>query len=135
MNKIDFEKTKSLAAGGKFRMDEIPVRKVLEQAQYIEKSLLPAVERKNGKASADYQFFEGVYKSLLYAIILSDRQQSLVMKVQQTAQFSEIHRLRAENAERELTKYATMEDLIFSGCLDHIAKGVVNHVQDLITNK
>lgn len=135
MNRVDEEKTKNLAAGGKFRLDEIPLRKFFEQAQYIEKTLLPAIERKSGKASADYQFFENVYKSLLYAVLVVDRQSLLVNKLQQANQLMAIHKQRADVAEGELQKYVTMEDLILSGAMDSIAKGVVQHVNDLLTNK
>ena len=70
MNKVDHAKTENLATGGKFRLEEIPIRKFYDQAQYIERTLLPAIERKSGKNSADYQFFNSVYMSLLYATMI-----------------------------------------------------------------
>jgi hypothetical protein len=133
--KIDAEKTKNLAAGGKFRLEEIPIRKFYDQAQYIEKTLLPAIERKSGKSSADYQFFQSVYMSLLYATMIVDRDRSLVMKVQHANQINAFLQQRADLAERELMKYTTMEDLFVTDALDHIARGVVQRVNDLLTNK
>lgn len=135
MNKVDEEKTKNLAAGGKFRLDEIPLRKFFEQAQYIEKTLLPAIEKKSGKKSADYQFFTEVYKSMLYAVVIMDREQTVVKQWQQNVQLAQIHKDRADMAERELLKYTTMEDLIMTGAMDSIARGVVQRVNDLLTNK
>jgi hypothetical protein len=135
MNKVDQAKTENLAAGGKFRLEEIPIRKFYDQAQYIEKTLLPAIERKSGKQSADYQFFHSVYMSLLYATVIVDRDRSLVMKVQHANQINAFLQQRADLAEKELMKYTTMEDLFVTDALDHIARGVVQRVNDLLTNK
>ena len=135
MNKIDQAKTENLSAGGKFRLEEIPIRKFYDQAQYIEKTLLPAIERKSGNTSADYKFFESVYKSLLYAVMIVDRDRSLVMKVQHANQINAFLQARADLAERELMKYTTMEELFVTDAMDHIAKGVVQRVNDLLINK
>lgn len=135
MNKVDEEKTKNLAAGGKFRLDEIPLRKFFEQAQYIEKTLLPAIDRKSGKKSADYQFFQGVYMSLLHAVMIADREHSLVKKTQHYKQLSDFYQARAEISETELLKYTTLENLYITGGLEIIAGGIVQRVNDLLTNK
>ena len=132
---INAKRTENLAAGGKFRLNEIPIRKFYDQAQYIEKTLLPAIERKSGKTSADYQFFDSVYKSLLYAVMIIDRDRTLIMKVQHANQINAFLQARADLAERELMKYTTMEDLFVTDALDHIAKGVVQRVNDLLINK
>ena len=133
--KINVEKTKNLASGGKFRLEQIPVRKFYDQAQYIEKSILPKVAETRGKDSADYQFFNDVYRSLLYAVMIVDRDRTLVLKMQQINQINQFLQERADLAERELLKYTTMEDLYATGAMDHIAAGVVQRVNDLLTNK
>lgn len=133
--KIDQVKTENLAAGGKFRLDEIPLRKFYDQAQYIEKTLLPAIGRKSGAASADYQFFQDVYKSLLYAVMIADRERSLVMRLQHEKQLSQFYQVRADLAERELLKYTTLEEIWITGAKDRIAAGIRQRVEDLLTNK
>lgn len=135
MDKIDEQKTKNLSDGRRFRLDEIPLRKFFDQAQYLEKTLLPEIEKKRGKQSADYQFFESVRLSLLYAVMIHDRHGSILKQWQQSVQLLQLHKDRADLAERELLKYTTMEDLILSGAMDHYAKGVVQRVNDLLTNK
>jgi hypothetical protein len=134
-NKIDTEKTENLAAGKKFRLDEIPLRKFFDQAQYIEKTLLPAIEKKIGNKSADYQFFKEVYRSLLYAVMLADRDRTLIMKLQHEKQYNSFLQARADLAEKELLKYTTMEDIWATDAMDKISVGIRNRVEDLLTNK
>ena len=135
MNKIDQAKTENLAAGGKFRLEEIPLRKFYDQAQYIEKTLLPAIERKSGAASVDYQFFKEVYNSLLYAVMIADRERSLVMRLQHEKQLCQFYQARADLAERELLKYTTLEEIWITGAQDRIAAGIRQRVEDLLINK
>ena len=98
MNLIDKAKTETLAAGGKFRLEDIPLRKFYEQAQYIEKTLLPAIEKKSGNKSADYQFFSEVYKSLLYAVMIVDRDRNIIMKWQHASQLNSFLQQRVDLA-------------------------------------
>jgi hypothetical protein len=135
MNLIDKAKTETLAAGGKFRMEDIPLRKFYDQAQYIEKTLLPAIEKKSGSKSADYQFFMDVYRSLLYAVMIVDRDKNIVMKWQHCNQLNSFLQARVDLAERELLKYTTMEDLYITDSMDHIMNGVRQRVEDILTNK
>lgn len=130
--RIDAEKTKNLAAGGKFRLEDIPIKKFYDQAQYLDNSLLPAIEKKNGRDSEDYKYFAEVYKSLLYAVCIVERNNSLILKIQHTNQFNALLQTRVDIAERELLKYSTMEDLILTGAMDHIAAGVTARVKDLL---
>jgi hypothetical protein len=132
--KIDQVKTENLAAGGKFRMEDIPLRKFFDQAQYIEKTLLPAIEKKSGRGT-DFIFFTEVYKSLLYAVLLADRDRTLVIKLQQEKQFKEYYKCHAEILETELLKYTTLEDLFIGDGHAKIADGIRRRVEDLLTNK
>lgn len=132
--KIDQIKTENLAAGGKFRLDEIPLRKFYDQAQYIEKTLLPAIEKKSGQGT-DYVFFKDVYKSLLYAVMIVDRDRTLVMRLQQSNQLQGFYKGIAEQNERELLKYTTMEDIWLNNAGEKIAGGIRQRVEDLLTNK
>ena len=116
-------------------MDEIPLRKFYDQAQYIEKTLLPAIERKSGKTSVDYQFFSDVYRSLLYAVMIVDRDRSLVMKLQHARQMNAFLQARADLAESELLKYTTLEDIWLTDAQEKISVGVRQRVENLLTNK
>jgi hypothetical protein len=135
MNKIDVEKTKNLAAGNGFRLEDIPIKKFFDQAQYLEKTLLPAIEKKSGKTSADYKFFTEVYKSMLYAVMILERCNAAVLQLQQVKQLSKIYQAQAQQYERELEKYTTIETVMFSGGLDHIINGVAERAKDLLTKK
>jgi hypothetical protein len=135
MNKIDEEKTKNLAAGGGFRLDEIPVRKIYDQAQQLDKITLPKIAATRGKDSEDYKFWESVYKSLLYAVIIIDRDRTLVLKLQQANQLMGFYKGCSEQYEKELLKYTTIEDIWITGAGEKIAAGIAGRVNDLLTNK
>lgn len=110
---------------------DIPVRKFLEQQQYIEKELLPAIEKKKGRGSTDYVFFEAVGKSLTWAIILCDRydyQQRMFLNAKID---SKIARELAADLEQELSKFETLEELFFAGGLDRYAEGVKKRAKAL----
>jgi hypothetical protein len=115
--------------------DRIPIKKMHDQALHIFNHILPEVEKKRGKDSADYKFFREVYRSLLWAIVVVDRNDFLVRKWQNSSMMLEIFKQRSEAAERELQKYTTMEDLYLSEAMDHIAAGVKNRVDMLIQNE
>jgi hypothetical protein len=133
--KIDKIKTESLADGGRFAFGDIPVRKFYDQAQYIEKTLLPAIERKSGDKSADFQFFSDTYKCLLYGAIMIDRNDMLMRKVQQLKQQLDILQARVDLAERELFKYITLEDLVLTESTDKIAKSVIAKIENSLKEK
>jgi hypothetical protein len=92
-------------------MDDIPVKRMIDQVNYIDKELLPAIKKKSGAASADYEFFSGVIKSLLHAIVTVDRWESLERRyVNQLIQLN-LCKEHLVILEVELRKYQAMEDL------------------------
>lgn len=133
--KIDQVRTQNLSSGGKFRLDEIPVRKFYDQAQYIEKTLLPAIEKKSSKGSKDYNFFCDVFRSLLYGALVTDRLNGIALRLHQQKQLNQILQARADLAETELMKYTTMENLLMTDGLDKIAADTVRRIEELLTNK
>lgn len=135
MNLIDKAKSENLSAGGKFSIQDVPMKKFYEHAQYIENVLLPAIERKSGKESQEYKLFTSVSRSLLYAVMIVDRDRALSLKLQQIVQINKILQVRVDIAERELLKYTTIEDLYLTEAMDHIATGVRNRVEDLLNKK
>jgi hypothetical protein len=135
MNKIDKLKTENLAAGGRFAIEDIPVKKFYDQAQYLENELIPKVIKVRGVDHPDVKFFKEVYRSLLFAVMVADRERNLIMKLQQINQIRGIQATRLDFCERELLKYTTMEDLYFTEGLDKIAAGVAQRAQDLLNKK
>lgn len=116
-------------------IEEIPVRKIYDQALYIEKELLPRIEKKSGAQSTDYQFFREVYKSLLWSIAILDRFDRVTRSDSNSKLENEIWRERCGILERELQKYITMEDLLLSDSIDRIAEVVKNRVESLLKDK
>jgi len=103
-------------------VNDIPVKKIIDAVDYIEKNLLPAVKKKGGEASADYEFFSSLIKYLLYAIVVTDRYDYLVE--------GQIQREHMELMERELRKYNALEDLYLTDALDLYAQRIKDAAQD-----
>ena len=114
----------------KFQVDDIPLKKFYEQAEYIEHVMLPKVETARGKNSADYKFFVEVYRSLVYAVMIVDRGDRLIRQCQHLRQFNTFLQERADLAERELSKYTAMEDLLLTDGMDKIAAAVKQRIED-----
>lgn len=105
-------------------MRDIPVKKIIDAAHYIDKELLPAVKKKSGDKSADYEFFSNVFKYLLYAITIIDRYEQLESRwVSQKVEMI-VLREHLELMTRELGKYNALEDLYMTDALDIYAKRV-----------
>src|ERR1700734_3252927 len=49
-------------------LKDMPTAQMMDSAIYIRENLLPRLEKKGGKLTADYKFFEGVEGHLLKAI-------------------------------------------------------------------
>lgn len=116
----------------RFGLDEIPMHKMIEQVNYIDKNLLPAIKKKSGEKSPDYIFFTDVIKSLLWAVMLSDRFDMLDRRVGLLNMEKSILRDHLTIFERELTKYHAMEDIYLTDALDHYKRGVVKRAADLL---
>lgn len=135
MDKIDKLKTENLAAGGGFRLEDIPVKKFYEQAQFLENDLIPRIIKSRGEDHPDVKYFREVYRSLLFAVMVADRERNLIMKLQQINQIRLINETRLNFLERELLKYTTIEDLYYTEAADHIAAGVAQRASDLLNKK
>jgi hypothetical protein len=116
-------------------MEDLPVNKMMKAVQYIENNLLPAVKKKSGDKSPDFVFFEDVAKMLLHAIIIHDRYREMERRYVNARIDRELLRERLALTEREMDKYATMEDLWLSESLDHISKGVRARAESLLEGK
>jgi hypothetical protein len=141
--KIDELKTKNLADGGRFSLEDIPLRSFYDQSQYLYNQVLPAIVKReyarNPKLdptrSADYALYFGIYKSLLYAVMIVDRNQYYVRKLQRANQMNDFLQSRADLAESQLLRYTTMEDLWLSDARDKAAAGVAQRVEDFLNKK
>jgi hypothetical protein len=131
MSRNSVEDSGKIARG----VEDIPVRKMMEQAQYIENDLLPRLEKSRKKTDADYIFFRGIYKSLLWCIVMAERSEYLQRAIAKEKLLREFYQGRGEELERELLKYITVEDLYLSGALDSIAAGITKRATELLTKK
>jgi hypothetical protein len=110
---------------------DVPVRKMLDAIQYIDKNLLPAVRKKSGDKSADIEFFEGVRDMLIWAILITDRYDALEGRLVRKKIEAALYKEWLELYEKELTKYCTLEDIFLTGALDIYAQGIKNRVDEI----
>lgn len=113
----------------------IPVKRMIDQVNYLKNNLLPLVEKKSGKKSADYEFFKEVADSLLHSIVLCDRYESLSGRyttLRVTHMITKEHLCLVED---ELLKFETMEDLLYTDALNHVAAGIMSRAADLLKKK
>jgi hypothetical protein len=112
-------------------MNSVPVKKILDAVQYIDKNLLPAVKKKGGEKGADYEFFVGVRDMLIWSIIICDRYDALENKWVRKRIEAALYKEWMELYEKELTKYTTLEDLCLTDALNIYAQGIKNRVEEI----
>jgi hypothetical protein len=113
-------------------MDDIPVKRMIDQVNYIDKELLPAIKRKSGESSADYEFFSAVIKSLLHAIVTVDRWERLELRYVNQLMQLQLCKEHLTILELELRKYHAMEDLYLRPGFNVYHDRVVKHAEDLL---
>jgi hypothetical protein len=116
-------------------MKDVPVARMIDAVNYIDKNLLPAIKKKSGDKSADFEFFTNVIDHLLWAIAIADRYDSLEAKWAGQRLEIQILREHVERLEKELGKYTTLEDLILTASLDVYAERVKKAAEDRLKNK
>lgn len=111
-------------------MRDVPVSRMIDAVNYIDKNLLPAIKKKSGDQSADYKLFVEVIDHLLWAVVIVDRYDHL--EGLWRGQRLEITVLREIMAtmERELAKYNALEDLSLSSALDLYAERIKAAAED-----
>jgi hypothetical protein len=113
-------------------MDDIPVKRMIDQVNYIDKELLPAIKKKSGDKSADYEFFSSVIKSLLHSIVVVDRWETLNRRwIHQLIELK-LCREHLLILETELRKYHAMEDIYLVDGLRLYAERIKKHADDLL---
>lgn len=116
-------------------LERMPVKVMIDQVNYIDKQLLPAVKKKGGAESEDYKFFSGLINSLLWAIMVKDRFDRLERMYGHQALHLHIVKQEAQLLKGELDKYTTMEDLWHSGSIEQVLKGIQQRAEDLLNKK
>jgi hypothetical protein len=111
-------------------MKDIPVARMIDAVNYIDKNLLPAVKKKSGGESADYKFFTEVVDYLLWCIVIVDRYESLEARWYGQRLEVKILREHLELMERELAKYNGLEDLYLASSMDIYAERVKRAAED-----
>jgi hypothetical protein len=105
-------------------LNKMPVHRIALCVQFIEKNLMPAVERKSGKNAPELGIFLETCNLLKWAVILYDRLE-MQTRINSHLQLDlTILKERQVLYETELSKYQALEDLWLTDSLNHIEKGV-----------
>ena len=93
---------------------EVPQSKFIEQAQYLKEQLLPKIAEKRGIDHADYKFYYAVFESLMYSLVIMDRDYSLRFRLSNEKMLREFYQAKVTTYENELLRFTTIEDLLAS---------------------
>ena len=125
------DENKKIAQG----IARIPVNKIYDQVLYLENELLPKLEKARGKNSVDYEFFADVVRSLCWAVLVIDRNDLMERRYHYLNIKHELLTQHAAGLERELLKYSTVEDFLYSSGLDGIASGIATRAAEILNKK
>lgn len=109
-------------------IEDIPVKRMYDNSQYLENILLPKIEKLKGKDSEDHKLFADIQKNLLWAIMLASRFEQQLKKNGLLQLQLSIKTELCNLLQSELLKYTTIEDLLFSSGLDNLASGIARKV-------
>lgn len=103
----------------------IPVHKVLQHLQYLQNTILPAVEKRNGGASTEYQHFKGITDALVWAINTNGYHDRLMMELSNERLLCEFYRDKCLFYQNELMRYTTREDLAYEETFKATSRAMV----------
>lgn len=109
---------------------DVPVSMIVEQLQYLENELLPRVEKGKGTA-ADKIFFKKLVESLFWSLIVIDRYEALLSRIDNLQLDVQLYKERMQLIERELQKYQTLEELLFTDGVNKYVENILARVQEL----
>lgn len=107
----DIDTQESISSALSKAFESIPQVKYIEQATYLREHMLPKIAASRGIESSDYKFYYRVFESLMSAIKMADRDQSLRLMISNEKLLNEFLQKRVLFLEAELQKYTTLEDL------------------------
>lgn len=123
-------------AGAIEALKKMPGVRIRDQILYVQDQLLPTIAAKRGgKDTADYKFFESIIESLKWCLVLYDRMEALMRKDSLLHLERTLLLERIELYEKELLKYATLEDLYLTDMLDRVDEGVRARLKALSEGK
>jgi hypothetical protein len=132
---LDKERSTSEIEKLRGRLNDVPIKRIVDQINYLEKQLLPAVKKKSGEQSADYEFFTEVVRSLVWCLIVAERWDLMENRY---VRLKVTHQLAKENMvllEKELSKYTLMEDLWYTDGMSYILEGIKKRAEGLMDRK
>lgn len=109
LDDIDAQESNASALSRAF--EKIPQVKYIEQAQYLREHMLPKIAASRGIESSDYKFYYAVFESLMSAIKMADRDQSLRLMISNEKLLNEFLQKRVLFLQAELQKYTTLDQL------------------------
>lgn len=116
-------------------LKDVPVKKIMDQLQYLENILLPKIETSRGRESQDYQFYASVADSLQWAVLILDRYDRLLMRHHRNQIFSEHVCEQLTHARKELDMYQASEDILLNQSFQSYLRGAAARIQDLKEKK
>lgn len=131
LGELSLEEQQKLVDG----LQNVPVKQMLDQIQYMENVMLPKIKANRGENSEDYKFYAGLCNSLLWACLIHDRYDALQTRAGSLQMMNEFLRERLAVAEKTLDRWNAAEDIIMNKTLSQYATGVSRRVEELLKNR
>lgn len=116
-------------------VDKLPAQQFVNAIQYLEKQVLPGVKKKSGESSPDYKFFSEIVDLLQWGVIVYERCKRIQQMYGTLSLENTLLRERVEIYERELNKYAALEDIFLVDSLEHIERGIMHRLESKMGRK
>ena len=93
-------------------LKKVEVGAMIDQAQQLEKQIIPAIIKKHGENSAEFLFWKGVLDTVLWAMYLVEHSERLNKRLIRTQHMLGYFQNHNEDLQEELNFYTTLERFI-----------------------
>lgn len=113
----------------------VPAAKMWNDVQYLYNTLLPALEKTNGKDSKEWVLFRGIVDSLLWAVYTMNKYEKLLLQYSNSRFLEQCYRDKMLLYESELLRYQTAEDLIKTDSYKDYADAIMKQAEAMLQIK
>lgn len=131
LSELSLEEQQKLSDG----LQNVPIKQMLDQIQYMENIMLPKIKANRGENSEDYKFYSGLCNSLLWACLIHDRYDALQTRATGLQIQNEFLRERLATAEKTLDRWYAAEDIIMNKTLNQYSAAISRRAEELLKNR
>ena len=107
-------------------LKKVEVGAMIDQAQQLEKQIIPAIIEKHGENSSQFKFWKGVLDTIIWAMYLVEHSDSLNRQLIRTQHMLGYYQNYNRELQQELTYYNTLERFITE---DQLKKAIQDEIK------